>query len=244
MHKEYRTVHIKLIRLWNEIQKHPLKDDRERVLIHQIEAMWDILESMCLLVEKKRGVAAFILCRSLFEYSAVTEVLVRSTDRQLLTDYIDSGKLIVYEVGKAMGAPHDWLAFQQQEYEAIRARMGRKKWYGSTKIEDLVNKSHPGQLLSVGKSGLYKTFYKQASSLGHGDSYVFLSHTHEKGWQLTFDRGDRAEWGILGLSLAYRILAGVLHTVQEAFGMDLNNQFLALIPALEALPPPLAPTAH
>ena len=130
MRKEYRTVHIKLIRLWNEIRKHRPKDDRDRVLVLQIEAMWDIVESMRLLVEKKRGVAAFILCRSLFEYSAVTDVVARSTDHQLVTDYIDAGKLIIYEAGKAMGAPQAWLASQQKEYEAIKSCMGRKKWHG------------------------------------------------------------------------------------------------------------------
>ncbi len=85
---------------------------------------------MRLLVEKKRSVAAFILCRSLFEYSAVTDVLARGTDHQLVTDYIDAGKLIIYEAGKAMGAPQAWLASQQKEYEAIKSCMGRKKWHG------------------------------------------------------------------------------------------------------------------
>ena len=66
---------------------------------------------------------------------------------------------------------------------------------------------------------------------------MFLSHAPKKGWQLTFDGADRAEWGIRGLSLAYQILAAGLHTVQDAFGMDLTDEFLALVPALESLPP-------
>jgi hypothetical protein len=198
--------------------------------------MWELVGSIRLLVEKKHGVAAFILCRSVFEYSAAADVLARSSDPQLLADYIDSGKLIVYEASRAMGADSASLAAQQGEYDTIKARMGKKKWHGSSKIEDLITKSQHGQVLQPGEEGLYKTFYKEASSLSHGDSYVFLSHTPKKGWQLTFDSNDQAAWGVLGLSLCYQILAATLHTVQDTFGLDLSDEFRALVPDLEALP--------
>jgi Family of unknown function (DUF5677) len=236
MRSEHRTVHLKLVRLWNQIAKHKPTDDRERILLLQCQAIWDIVDSMRLLVQKKRGVAAFILSRSIFEYSAVADVLARSSDPQLLTDYIDSGKLVLYEADKAMGADPSRLAGQQKEYDTIKTRMGRRKWHGGRTIEDLVNKSQHGQVLQPGESGLYKTFYKEASSLSHGDSYVFLSHSPKNGWLLTFDKADRAEWGVRGLSLTYQVLAATLHTVQDALGMDLNQKFQALIPDLETLP--------
>jgi hypothetical protein len=198
--------------------------------------MWDVIASIRLLVEKKRGVAAFILCRSIFEYSAATDVLARSSDPQLLTDYVDSGKLVLYEAARAMGANSAWLAAQQKEFDTVKTRMGKRKWHGGSKIEDLINKSQHGKVLQPGESGLYKTFYKEASSLSHGDSYVFLSHTPNNGWQLRFDSTDRAAWGVRGLSLSYKILAATLLTVQETLGMDLNDKFQALIPDLEALP--------
>ena len=236
MSKKHRTVHLKLVRLWNRIQKHTPMDDRQRVLQLQCQAMWDVVHSVRLLVEKNRGVAAFILCRSIFEYSAATDVLARSSDPQLLTDYVDSGKLVIYEAGRAMGADSAWLAAQQKEYDSIKNRIGKKKWHGGRTIEDLINKSQHGQVLQPGESGLYKTFYKEASSLSHGDSYVFLSHTPKNGWQLAFDSTDRAAWGVRGLSLSYQVLAATLDTVQDALGMDLNDKFQALIPDLEALP--------
>ena len=236
MRKEYRTVHLKLVRLWNEIEKHNPRDARQRVLQLQCQAMWDIVDSIRLLAEKKRGVAAFILCRSVFEYSAVVDVLARSSDPQLLADYIDSGKLIIYEVGKAMGADAASLTAQQNEYAIIKARMCKKKWHGGRTTEDLVNRSLHGQVLQPGESGLYKTFYREASSLSHGDSYVLLSHSPQNGWQLTFDTADRTNWGIRGLRLTYWVLAATLCTVQDTLGMELNQKFQALIPDLEALP--------
>jgi Family of unknown function (DUF5677) len=236
MCKEYRIVHLKLVRLWNQMKKRQPEDDRERVLLLQCEAMWDVIDSMRVLIEKKRGVAAFILSRSIFEYSAATDVLARSTDPQLVTDYVDSGKVVLYEASKAMGACAVLLSAQQGEYKAIKSRMGKKKWHGGRTIEDLVNKSQHGHVFVPGESGLYKTFYKEASALSHGDSYVFLSHSPEKGWQLTFDQADRALWGNRGLSLAYQIMAPTLQAVQKALGMDLNDKFDALIPDLESLP--------
>jgi hypothetical protein len=67
MKTKYRNVHLKFVHLWNRIQKHTPTDDRQRVLLLQCEVMWDILESVRILVEKDRGVAAFILTRSIFE---------------------------------------------------------------------------------------------------------------------------------------------------------------------------------
>jgi hypothetical protein len=236
MHIEHRAVQLKLSELWNQIQKHEPRDTRERVLRLQCQAMWEIVDSIQLLVEKKRGIAAFILSRSIFEYSAVVDVLARSTDPQLLADYVDSGKLIVYEVGAAQRADPAWLSEQQAEYDTIRSRMGKRKWHGGRTIEDLINKSQHGQVLEIGESGLYKTFYKEASSLSHGGSYVFLSHTLGNGWQLTFDKTDTTTWGVRGLNLAYQVLAATLHTVQDAMGMNLDQEFQALIPRLEGLP--------
>lgn len=236
MHKEHRVVQLKLTELWNQIQKHEPRDTRERTLRLQCQAMWEIVDSIRLLVEKKRGIAAFILSRSIFEYSAVADVLARSTDSQLLADYVDSGKLIVYEVGAAQDANPAWLAEQQGEYDTIKGRMGMRKWHGGRTIEDLINKSQHGKVLRLGESGLYKTFYKEASSLSHGDSYLFLSHTPGKGWQLTFDKTDATAWGVRGLSVTYQVLAATLHTVQDALGMNLDQEFQALIPDLEVLP--------
>jgi hypothetical protein len=235
MSKEHRTVHLKLLRLWNQIQKHAPMNYRQRVLQLQCQAMWDVIDSIRLLVEKKRGVAAFILCRSIFEYSAAANVLAHSSDPQLLTDYVDSGKLVLYEVGSAMGVGSAWLAAQQKECDTIKNRFGKKKWHGGRTIEELINKSHE-QVDKPVKSGLYKTFYKEASSLSHGDSYVFLSHTPKTGWQLTFDSTDRAAWGFRALNISYQLFAETLRIVQENVGMDLNDKFQALIPDLEALP--------
>lgn len=235
MQREFTTVHKKVVRLWSKFQKRGAKNDRERVLLLQCQGTWDIVDSIRILAIKKRGVAAFILCRSLFEHAAVADVLARSTDPQLLSDYIDSGKLILYEVGKAMSAPPDWLAAQEKEYTVIKARMRGKNWYGSAKIEDLVNKSLHGRVLKPDESGLYKTFYKEASSMAHGDSYIYLSRTPKQGWQLTFDPSDRAKWGIRGLALAYLIFSCLLCAAQDTLGVDLNDDFAALIPDLEAL---------
>jgi hypothetical protein len=130
--RKHRTVHLNLVRLWNQIQKHDPIDDRQRVLQLQCQSMWDIVDSIRLLVEKKRGGAAFILCRSIFEYSAAVDVLAHSSDPQLLADYVDSGKLVVYEAGKAMGADPAWLAAQQKEYDTIKARMGKRRGWRLT----------------------------------------------------------------------------------------------------------------
>jgi hypothetical protein len=236
MSNAHRGIHLRLLRLWNQLEQHLPTDERQRVLLLQCRAIWELIDSMRLLVGKSQGVSAFILARSVFEYAAAVNVLANSEDQQVLTDYIDSGKLISYQVGRAVEAPSEWLADHQSEYELIRTRMNGRKWHGGKTTEDLIKKSDFQKALDPGASGLYKSFYKEVSSFSHGDSYTLLSHDLTGGWQLTFDAADRAAWGIRGLSLSYAIVVPVFKTVQSTFGMQLGRDFDALIPHLEALP--------
>jgi hypothetical protein len=206
MTREHKAIQRKLLHVWKRIKQHDPQNDIQNIAMLQCEAAWDLIHSMRILAEKKHGAAVMILCRSLFERSAATDVLINAGDAQIIRDYIDYGKTIVYEVGEAMKAPQEWLELQKTQYDAIKRRLGRKKWYGSTKIEDLVNKSQHGQVLLPGEAGLYRTFYKEASAISHGDSYLFLSHRDPKtGWQMQFDANEMEQWGIQGLSTGYQI---------------------------------------
>jgi hypothetical protein len=120
------------------------------------------------------------------------------------------------------------------EYDAIKARLGSKKWHRTT-VEKLVEKSFD-TALGLGETSLYKTFYKQASSFAHGDSYAVLRHRPEKGWFQIFDPNEQENWAIEALSLTYQFFASMLFQVQIRCGMGLEPLFNAVLPSLERLP--------
>jgi hypothetical protein len=80
----------------------------------------------------------------------------------VLTDYIDYGKIIAYELMDGLNGPEAILNAMRPEYNAIKTRLGNKKWHQTT-IEKLVEKSFD-TALGAGEKSLYKTFYKEASS--------------------------------------------------------------------------------
>jgi hypothetical protein len=108
-------------------------------------------------------------------------------------------------------------------------------WWHQTTIEKLVERS-VDTALGAGEKSLYKTFYKEASSLAHGDSYVVLRHRTGKGWFQVFDPNEQENCAVEALSLTYEFFASMLFQVQIRFKMELEQLFNKMIPDLEQLP--------
>ena len=174
------------------------------------------------------------LCRGIFERTAAIDFLAHSADPQVLDDYIDYGKLIAYELMDALNGPPQILARMKPEYDTIKARLGDRKWHRST-IQKLVERSFD-TALGPGEKSLYQTFYKEASSFAHGDSFAVLRHRPATGWTQVFDADEQEDWGIEALSLTYQFFASMLFQVQDRSGMGLESKFDAMIPDLELLP--------
>jgi Family of unknown function (DUF5677) len=235
MLRVHKDAHRELRKIWKRMKRHAPADEMEETLILQCEVAWNMVDCIRLLAEKKQGVAAMILCRSIFERTAAIDFLANSTHSQVLTNYVDYGKVIAYELAEALGASSAMLTAMKPEYDAIKSRLGNRKWHGTT-IENLVAQSFDKALLP-GEKSLYKTFYKEASSFAHGDSYVVLRHRPKKGWHQVFDPDELRVWAIQALSMTYQYLASMLFQVQIRCKLGLEDDFQkSLIPILEKLP--------
>jgi len=174
------------------------------------------------------------LCRGILERTAAIDFLANSTDPQVLTDYIDYGKIIAYELMRDLDGPAQELARMKPEYDNLKARFGKRKWHAMT-IQKPVERSFD-TALGAGETSLYETFYKEASSFAHGDSYAVLRHRPATGWMQVFDPEEQEDWGVQAPSLTYQFFAGMLFQVQKRCGMGLEARFDAMIPAFEQLP--------
>lgn len=234
MHKAHKRVQRQLLEIWRKMKRHRPGDLMEETLRCQCEVAWSVVDSVRLLCDKRQGVAAMVLCRGMFERTAAIDFLANSTDPQILTDYIDYGKIVAYELAVGLSAPQKILDAMKPEYDAIKARLGNRKWHRTT-IEKLVAASFD-TALAAGEKSLYKTFYKEASSFAHGDSFAVLRHRPATGWHQLFDPDEQSDWAIEALSLTYQFFASMLFQVQIRCHIDLEEDFNAMIPALEELP--------
>ncbi len=150
-------------------------DDHTNLCVNQCRVAWELWNSVCCLAGYDYGLGAMGMCRNLFELVAGTIFLIEHPEKTY--DFVDYGKKIAYELVKDMKASDEYLkAFDSvADYESLRDRFGKQGWHGTT-VKGLVEE--------VGMGDLYKTFYKEASSIAHGDSFVTLRYKNAT-WQLT-----------------------------------------------------------
>ena len=123
----HKTVQHRLIEIWQVMQQRQRPSDlMQRTLVLQCEVTWSVVNSIELLCERTQGVAAMILCRTIFERTAAIDFLANSTNPQVLRDYIDYGKVAAYEIMEDLDGPPQFLASMKPEYDAIKARLGNR----------------------------------------------------------------------------------------------------------------------
>jgi hypothetical protein len=233
--KEHDDVETKLHNIWHKIRKERLSNDREAILLLQCEAGWNLLDCMKVLAAKKQGVGVMILCRSLFERAATVDYLATSNEPNLIADYIDYGKIVAFEVAREMDTPQLLLNNLKAEYDKLKARFGKRTWHKGS-VSSLVEKTEFNKVLQPGESGLYQGFYKETSSIAHGDSFILLHHRPITGWTLGLEPDEFHDWAIQGLSMGYIFMACMMASVSDGLDLPVESDFDELHPLLESLP--------
>lgn len=151
------------------------EDDHTNLCVNQCRVAWELWNSICCLAGYDYGLGAMGMCRNLFELVAGTIFLIEHSEKTY--DFVDYGKKIVCELARDMNASNEYLKALDSaaDYANLKVKFGKRGWHG-TDIKGLVE--------SVRMGDLYKTFYKEASSIAHGDSFATLRYKNAT-WQLT-----------------------------------------------------------
>jgi hypothetical protein len=158
--------------------EHRESDEFRHTVMLQAAIIWQHYNAILLLLAYGFGIQGLVLCRTLFEIVVGTLFLMKNPD--LLTDFMDHGKLLFYEQCLAGGISSRELAKIAPECEAIKARQkGRRKssWHGS-RIDKIA--------VAVGLGETYELLYRDASSATHADAVKTLSHG-PRGWRQTLE---------------------------------------------------------
>jgi hypothetical protein len=184
-----------------KINTHKSTDQHTQVVVGQCRVAWEIFNSIHCLAAYDYGLGAMSLCRDLFESVVGTIFLIENPHK--LQDFVDYGKTIAYELAESMGADQKYLAAfkQKADYDNLKKHFGREKWHGK-KIRGLVE--------AAGMEKLYESFYKEASSIAHGDSYVSLGY-RDGVWKFAKDVKSWSHYGETSLTFSLLLMANLYH---------------------------------
>lgn len=215
---EYEGDAIIIANIGKKINSHESSDDHTTVVVNQCRVAWEILNSIHCLAGYDYGLGAMSLCRNLFELVAGTIFLIENPTR--LQDFLDCGKTAAYELAEALGADQRYLpAFKQKaDYDKLKKHLGKEKWHRKT-IRGLVE--------AVGMQKLYGSFYKEASSIAHGDLFVTLGfHTGRR--QLSRDVRSWSQYCETSLIFSFLLITNLYHRT-------VHKLKLAYVPDIQAV---------
>ncbi|MEA2203373.1 MAG: hypothetical protein QOE77_149 [Blastocatellia bacterium] len=188
-------------------------------VINQCRVGWEVFNSIQCLVGYDYSLNAMILCRNLFELVIGTIFLIDNPGK--LNDFIDYGKVIGYEVAEQTGAEEEYLeAFKQKaDYDRLKRHFGQNKWHGKT-IKRLAD--------SAGLNQLYHSFYKEASSIAHVDSFVTLGYKRGK-WGFSKDVRAWSNYGDTALVFSFMSMAILYHKTVHSLELPLLKDIHAVM---------------
>ncbi len=199
-----------------KINSHRGADAHAETVTSQCRVAWETFNSIHCLIAYDYGLGALSLCRNLFELVVGTMFLIDNPSK--LPDFIDYGKIIAYELAESIGADQEYLeAFKQKaDYASLKKRFGRDKWHG---------KSVKALAEAAGMKALYESFYKEASSIAHGDCYVTLGY--ERGqWRFSKDVRSWSSYCEVSLVFSYLLMATLyhkaVHSLKLPFVLDIQ----------------------
>jgi hypothetical protein len=192
-----------------KINNYEPRGDLAEAVLSQCRVGWEVLNSIQCLVGYDYSLNAMVLCRNLFELVIGTVFLIDNPDK--LNDFINYGKVVGYEIAEHISADEKYLkAFRQKaDYDRLKKHFGQNKWHGKT-VKRLAE--------NAGMSQLYQSFYKEASSIAHVDSFVTLGYKKEK-WGFSKDVRAWSNYGDTALVFSFMTMAILYH--KTVHGLDL-----------------------
>jgi hypothetical protein len=200
-----------------------IREDLERSVLLQCAIAWQHYHAILLLLANGFGVQGLVLCRTLFELVISTLYLLKKP--ALLTDFLDYGKLIIYQQALAAGCAKSKLAQIKPECEEIRLRFMKGKrltpWHGGT-IRKLAEE--------VKLTEYYEKFYSDASAAVHSDATKTLSHG-ARGWKQSLAQFVSEQEADFVRYASFQLVGWLFHRVNEVLhlGHDKESQAVILL---------------
>lgn len=212
----FREDHVPLYPLIEAVFRSHAAGDHKRAVKAQCKVALEQYAAVLHLVSADMGLPAHGLCRNLFE--GVLSALYLARDENRYDDFLRFGTKIHYElvrnVDPRVAALHSWvpeeLAVRKIDYDSLSAHFGKSNNWSKKSVADLTP--------IVGYEQLYKTFYKEASSIAHGNSFVLLKRNHFHSWEIEANEESWQKYTELAGRFSYLTIAYLFTDVDETLG--------------------------
>jgi hypothetical protein len=109
------------------------------------------------------------------------------------------------------------------EYDAIKPKfvmLPRRTGGRATFLNWHKEKSVKEMVTAAGMGDLYNTFYKEASSIIHADSFISLVREADGNWEQVVNPVGHEAYDSLAVYFAYRLIADLFRDVSVLIGID------------------------
>jgi len=203
--------------------------DAQGVVINQCKQVWHVYGGVVLLAGYGFGAQAMMLDRTIFELVAGVKYLIKNPAKA--SDFLDYGKTVVYELLKELGADQPMLAAAKPEYDTIKPRFvvpakmkGGKMKYLSWHKEPSIS----AMVTAAGMGALYKTFYKEASSIVHADSFVTLVRDTDGTWRQVVNPQANEDYDEKAAYFGFALIGVLFADASQFLGIDCGGDLTAV----------------
>jgi len=216
---DYKDDALIIANIGMKINGSTASDKQAEAVLTQCRVAWEVFNSVHCLIAYDYGLGSISLCRNLFELVLGTIFLIENPQKR--QDFIDYGKVMAYEVAEALGADEKFLKAlrQKADYDNLKMRFGRDKWHGMS-VKRLAR--------SAKLERLYESFYKESSSIAHGDSYVTLGYKSGK-WQFSKDVRTWSSYCDSALVFSFLSMAILYHKAVHSLNLPFRRDIEAVM---------------
>jgi hypothetical protein len=179
---------------------HKVEDEFLKTVQTRTVLSWETFEALLLLTAKGYYTSAFGLSRNLFESVIGTLYLLKHPEE--VREFLDHGKVMCYEILRDQGAPERFLQRNRAEYERLAPKFRKK---GKNDVGFWFKRSIARLLKDELGLNAYP-YYREASSVAHGDAYIGMSYTNGA-WIFSAKSGQELAQIDLGIWIGYYLTA-------------------------------------
>lgn len=157
-----------ILNLSKEIAAADNADEHKAAVLAQIAFANNIFEGIIAVCEKKNGLSAEALLRTLFE--SLCNALILAKHPEMLADFIAHGRMTELRMQRVIETPalkqrlEKTIKETESEFKQLWAKFNERRWNGLSTKEAFAEAEFG--------DNVYDRYYRRASAISHGQPYV------------------------------------------------------------------------
>lgn len=206
------------------------QDEHFKLIQERTLIVWETFTGVITLISLDLIVSGFAHCRTVYENVLSTLHLLH--DKKRVENYLDHAKVLSFELNEVLGRDPRELDVVRAEYQAIKPKFLGKNdrplnWHKMS-IAKLAEAVDIDRSIALGEGQgffpyMQKTFYKQASSLAHGEGFLGM-HYGKEGWYYDVKNYELSGLDVIALNFSYSIVTMLCESIIRHFGLPFDKE--------------------